>query len=209
MATLLRIDSSPLGIGASFSRRLTEDFVQHWTEAHPGGIVVTRDLTATDLHALNGEWIGAAYTPEASRNKQQREALVLSDELIAELFEADEYVIGVPMHNFSVPGLLKLWVDQVARAGKTFSYTSAGPEGLLKGKKATLILTSGGVYAPGTPMEAMNFAEPYLRSVLSFLGVVDVRVIRAGGTSRARDEAARAVILDGARAAIRGAGAAV
>jgi len=92
-------------------------------------------------------------------------------------------VIGVAMHNFSIPSVLKLWIDQIARSGRTFSYGEYGPKGLLLNKKATLLIASGGVYEPGTPAGAMNFAEPYLRAVLGFVGVTEVNVIAAGGTS--------------------------
>jgi FMN-dependent NADH-azoreductase len=129
--------------------------------------VIDRDLTATPIPPISGEWVGAAYTPEAARTPQQKELLALSDTLINELEQADEYVIGVPMHNFSVPSVLKLWIDQIARAGKTFSYGAEGPKGLLTGKKATFI----------------NFVEPYLRSVFAFLGVTDTTFLTTGGTS--------------------------
>jgi FMN-dependent NADH-azoreductase len=204
MTTLLRIDSSPMAMDRSFSRQLTEDFVRHWEHIRPGGKIVTRDLSATSLGPLNAEWIEASYTREADRTPRQREVLALSDELIGELESADEYVVGVPMHNFSIPGTLKLWIDQVQRAGRTFTYAGGAPAGLLKGKKATLLLATGGVYQPGTPMAAMDFVEPYLRSIFAFMGVTDVRAIRAGGTSRARDEASRGAILAAAREAIRG-----
>ena len=97
-----------------------------------------------------------------------------SESLIAELQQADEIVIGAAMHNFGIPSVLKLWIDQIARRGKTFSYGANGPEGLLKGKKATILISTGGVYSAGTPGAAMNFVEPYLRAVLGFLGVTDV-----------------------------------
>jgi FMN-dependent NADH-azoreductase len=132
---------------------------------------------------LNGSWIGAAYTPEAARSEDQKAALAFSDELIGELEQADEYVIGVAMHNFSIPSVLKLWIDQISRVGKTFSYGEYGPKGLLVNKKATLLAASGGVYEPGTPLGALNFAEPYLRAVLGFVGVTEVNLVNAGGTS--------------------------
>jgi FMN-dependent NADH-azoreductase len=182
MSTLLHIDSSPLG-EASISRQLTREFTQQWKEAHPDGQVIARDLTSTGLAAIDAEWIGAAYTPEEARTPRQREVLALSDKLIAELEAADEYVFGVPMHNFFVPGVLKLWIDQIARAGKTFSYSAGGAAGLLKGKKATFIVASGGVYKAGTPAAAVNFVEPYLRSAFGFIGVADVVFINAGGAS--------------------------
>ncbi len=182
MPTLLQIDSSPLG-ERSISRRLSHEFLEQWQQLHPQGQVITRDLTATDLKPVDAEWIGAAYTPESARTPRQNQVLSLSDALIAELQAADEYVLGVPMHNFSVPSTLKLWIDQVARSGKTFSYTSAGPAGLLKNKKATFLVASGGVYSAETQMASFNFVEPYLRSVFGFIGVTDTVFINAGGAS--------------------------
>jgi len=183
MATLLKIDSSPMG-EHSISRKLTAQFAASWRKAHPGGEVISRDLTRTELTPVNGNWIGAAYTPEDARNGEQKEALAVSDALIAELNRADEYVFGVPMHNFSIPSTLKLWIDQVARTGKTFSYGAEGPKGLLTGKKATLLVATGGVYEHGTAMAALNFVTPYLRAVFGFLGVTDVTIITAGGTAQ-------------------------
>jgi FMN-dependent NADH-azoreductase len=168
----------------SISRKLTAQFSASWRKAHPGGEVISRDLTTTKLPVVNGLWIGAAHTPEDSHSPEQREALAVSDMLIAELQKADEYVFGVPMHNFSVPSTLKLWIDQVARAGKTFSYGADGPKGLLTGKKATLLIASGGVYEQGTAMESLNFVTPYLRAVFGFFGITDVKIITAGGTAQ-------------------------
>lgn len=121
----------------------------------------------------------------------------------SELQAADQYVIGVPMHNFSIPGALKLWIDQVARAGKTFNYAGGVPAGLLRNKHLTLIVTSGGSYEPGTARSAMDFTEPYLRSVFGFLGVTDIQIVRAGGASSARDADSRAALLQSAGDAIR------
>ena len=126
MSTLLHIDSSPI-YGRSVSRELTAAFVTQWKASHPDGKVVDRDLNATAIPPINAEWVGAAYTPEqARRPPQQTELLSLSDSLLSELEQADEYVIGVPMHNFGVPSVLKLWIDQIARVGRTFSYGVKG-----------------------------------------------------------------------------------
>jgi FMN-dependent NADH-azoreductase len=103
--------------------------------------------------------------------------------LIAELQKSDEIVIGVAMHNFSIPSVLKLWIDQIARVGKTFAYSESGPQGLLLNKKVTLLIATGGKYDTGTPMAAYNFVEPYLRTAFGFLGLTDVNVVTAGGTS--------------------------
>jgi FMN-dependent NADH-azoreductase len=144
---------------------------------------VYRDLSATQIPPINGEWVGAVYTPEAARTPQQKELLTLSDSLLAELDQADEYVFGVPMHNFGIPSVLKLWIDQIARVGKTFSYANGAPKGLIIGKKATFIIATGGIYDAQTKMASFNFVEPYLRSVFGFLGVTDATFLTAGGTS--------------------------
>jgi FMN-dependent NADH-azoreductase len=182
MATLLHVDSSPLG-DASISRHLTKEFVQSWKEANPNGKIITRDLNSTNLKPVTGEWVGAAYTPEEARTAAQRELLAPSDVLVAELLAADEYVFGVPMHNFGIPSVFKLWIDLVARAGKTFSYANGTAEGLLKGKKATFLVAAGGSYDAGTAMASFNFVEPYLRTVFGFLGVAEIRFVTAGGAA--------------------------
>jgi FMN-dependent NADH-azoreductase len=182
MTTLLHIDSSPL-YGRSVSRQLTGAFVTQWKSSHSGGAVIDRDLTATQIAPINAEWVGAAYTPEEARNPQQKELLALSDMLLAELEQADEYVIGVPMHNFGVPSTLKLWIDQIARVGKTFVYKDGAPKGLLTGKRATFLIATGGNYDAQTKMASFNFVEPYLRSVFAYLGVTDATFLTAGGTA--------------------------
>ena len=182
MPKLLHIDSSPL-YGRSISRQLTEAFVTEWKSSHPNGTVVDRDLTAASIPPVTGEWVGAAYTPEETRTPQQKEVLALSDTLLSELEQADEYIFGVPMHNFGVPSVLKLWIDQVARVGRAYSYTDGTAKGLLTGKKATFIIATGGNYDPQTQRASFNFVEPYLRSVFSFMGVTDVTFLTAGGTA--------------------------
>jgi FMN-dependent NADH-azoreductase len=182
MPTLLHLDSSPL-YGRSVSRELTAAFVTEWKASHPNGKVVYRDVNAIAIPPVSAEWVGAVYTPEDARTPQQRELLSLSDSLVAELDRADEYVIGVPMHNFGVPSALKLWIDQIARVGKTFSYADGKPKGLLTGKKATFIVATGGIYDAQTQMASFNFVEPYLRSVFGFLGVTDAKFLTAGGTA--------------------------
>ena len=183
MSTLLKIDSSPRG-DSSVSRQLAQVFAARWLESHPGSKVVERDLNATSIPLVDLSWIGAAYTPADARTPEQAKALEVSEQLIAELEAADEYVIGVPMFNFSIPAVLKVWIDQVVRAGRTFSYGASGPEGLLKGKKVTFLISSGGVYQPGTPYAVMDFVAPYLRSIFAFIGVTEVQVIAAEGLSQ-------------------------
>ena len=179
--TLLHIDSSPL-YGRSVSRELTAAFVSQWEASHLGGRVVYRDLNATAIPPVTEEWVDAVYTPEKARTQQQNALLWLSDLLLAELEQTNEYVVGVPMHNFGVPSALKLWIDQIARVGRTFTYADGTPKGLLAGKKATFLIATGGIYDTQTKMASFNFAEPYLRSVFGFLGVKDATFLTAGGT---------------------------
>lgn len=182
MPTLLHLDSSPLD--SSISRELTREYTAAWKAKNPSGTVIDRNLSAAPPIPVDQAWVHAAYTPEQSRTLEQKQVLALSDTLISELEKADEIVIGVAMHNFSIPSTLKLWIDQVARAGKTFRYGANGPEGLLKGKKATILIASGGVYSEGSSAAHFNFVEPYLRTILGFLGITDVRVITAAGAAQ-------------------------
>jgi FMN-dependent NADH-azoreductase len=105
-------------------------------------------------------------------------ARTLSNELIAELRNADTIVIGAPMYNFSISTGLRAWFDYVLRAGETFSYSEAGPLGLLKGKRVIVIESRGGLYSEG-PAKAIDFQEPYLRQLLGFMGLTDVAFIHA------------------------------
>ena len=182
MATLLHIDSSPMGV-ASISRHLSNTFVENWKKSHPGGKVITRDLTKSGLVTINAEWVAVAYTPAESRTAEQKAALAKSDELLAEIEAADELAIGVAMHNFNIPSVLKLWIDQVARVGRAFAYVDGAPKGLLTGKKATFLVATGGAYGPGTGMESLNFIEPYLKTLFGFIGFTDVTFHTAGGAA--------------------------
>lgn len=182
MPTLLQINSSPLD--SSISRELTAAYVDAWKATNPGGSVTSRNLSDAPPQPIDQAWVGAAYTPDENQTPEQKAILALSNQLIAELHAADEIVIGAAMHNFGIPAVLKLWIDQVARRGKTFSYGANGPEGLLKGKKATILISSGGVYDAGSPAAAMNFVEPYLRAVFGFLGIADVKVVTASGAAQ-------------------------
>jgi FMN-dependent NADH-azoreductase len=182
MATLLHLNTSPLA--NSVSRELTREFVSSWKASHPQGQVIDRDLAANPPQPVDQPWIYSVFTPVETLQPEQKALLGYSDEAIAELEKADEYVIGVAMHNFSVPSVLKLWIDQVVRKGRTFDYGANGAKGLLSGKKATVLVAAGAVYDPGSPYERFNFVEPYLRTILGFIGITDVKFVTAGGTSQ-------------------------
>ena len=179
MTKLLIIESSIFPQGVSVSRAVTGKFIERWLAKHPGTQIVRRDLAANPVpYIAPALLMGARKQPE-ERTAEERAAAGLSDELIGELFDADVIVIGAPMYNFSIPASLKSWIDAVAIAGRTFHYLADGtPEGLLKGKKAYIAASRGGLYSEG-PFTAMNFQDTYLRAMLGFLGITDVRVIAA------------------------------
>jgi FMN-dependent NADH-azoreductase len=182
MPTLLHLDASPRE--TSISRELTREFASTWKAAHPDGRVIYRDLAANPPALISQAWWEATFKAPAERSAEQNALLALSETLIQELEAANEIVIGVPMHNFSVPAALKLWIDQIVRRGRTFSYGADGPKGLLTGKKATLLAASGGVYSPDSPLAVLNFVEPYLKAVLGFVGIADIRTVAVGGVAR-------------------------
>jgi FMN-dependent NADH-azoreductase len=184
MATLLHISVSPRG-EYSISRQLGNAAIQAWKKRHTDGRIIERDLSKTPLTFVDLDWIAGAYSPPEHHNESHRKALAISDELISELFEADEIILTTPMYNFAVPAALKAWIDHVVRAGKTFRYTDGGaPEGLLagKGKKVSVIVASAGSYVEGSRLTSLDHEVPYLRLIFGFVGITEVRFIQAGGT---------------------------
>lgn len=191
---VLRVDSSARHAD-TISRRLSDRLVAG-LEAQYGSIALThRDLDQEPLPFVNGDWITANFTAPEQRSPGQRKALATSDRLVQELLDTDLLLIGVPLYNFGIPASLKAWVDMVARARLTFRYTETGPEGLLRNKRAYLLLASGGVKAASE----MDFATNYLRHILGFLGITDVTLIAADQIMQRGDEAHRQSIalIDG------------
>ena len=176
MTTLLAIQVSPRG-DYSTSRKLTSDFIEKWQAKHPEGTVVHRDLVKSRLPFVDLPWIGGAFTPAVARDPAMKAAIQVSDELVAELKAADHIVIGTPLYNFNVPAMLKAYIDHIVRLGVTFTMNY---EGLVQGKKATVILTSGSDFSAGSPFESYNMGAPYLRLILGFIGITDVNVVLAG-----------------------------
>ncbi|MEQ8372522.1 FMN-dependent NADH-azoreductase [Roseibium aggregatum] len=176
MSKVLVLTSSVLG-DASVSNQLTTHIVNQLRLKNGKSKVIARDLGSNPVPHLTQDSTIALRVPEAE-NEVQANAQALSDELIAELKAADLLVIGAPMYNFGIPSTLKAWFDYVLRAGVTFSYSEAGPEGLLKGKRAIVVLTRGGLYSEG-PAQLMDAQEPHLRTLLGFIGITDVTFIRA------------------------------
>lgn len=175
MNSLLVINSSAAREG-SVSRTLVEETVARLLEGYPEARVVRRDLGRSPVPHLTVDTLSGVRGQPAT--VAENAARKLSDELIAELRAADTIVIGAPMYNFSVPTSLRAWFDHVLRAGETFSYSEAGPKGLLAGKRVIVIESRGGLYSEG-PAGAYDFQEPYLRHLLGFVGITDVTFVHA------------------------------
>jgi FMN-dependent NADH-azoreductase len=176
MSTVLVLTSSALG-QSSVSNLLVRETVSQLRKQEPGLKVITRDLGTDPIPHLTIDSAAALRGAEPA-NAAQAQAQSLSNDLISELQAADTLIIGAPMYNFGMASTLKAWFDYVLRAGITFSYTEAGPQGLLNGKRAIVIETRGGLYSAG-PAQMMDSQEPHLRNLLSFIGIGDVTFIRA------------------------------
>jgi FMN-dependent NADH-azoreductase len=173
---ILQLNTSARGQSAN-STRLANAVVERLKAAHPDARITTRDLALTPHPMLDEAALGALFTPAEQRTPEQAARAALDDALIAELQAHDTIVLGVPMYNFGIPVQLKNWIDAICRAGTTFRYTDAGPEGLLKGRKVYLGLARGGLYR-GTDRDAQ---VPYLKNVFGFLGMTDLSFIYAEG----------------------------
>jgi FMN-dependent NADH-azoreductase len=192
MSKLLLVTSSLFG-DQSKSSQIAHEFVEAWLAAHGGTEVVERALTADGIPHLTLDALTALLTPSEQRSTEQSASVAFADRLIEELEAADTIVLAVPMYNFSIPSTLKAWVDHVARAGRTFRYTAAGPEGLLKGKKVFVVTGRGGFYSGDSPAKVFDFQEPYLRGVLGFLGLTDVTFIHVEGLKVSPEAAEQAI----------------
>lgn len=189
MTNILIIDSAATG-EASVSRKLTSEFAELLAARDPEARIVRRDIGANPVPHLTPATVpGIRAVPETDEAQAAR---ALSDELIAELKAADIVVIGAPMYNFGMASTLKSWFDHVLRAGLTFRYTPEGPEGLVKGKRAVVIETRGGLYSEG-PGIVMDSQEPHVRNLLGFIGIDDVTFVRAEKLAMGPEAASAAV----------------
>jgi FMN-dependent NADH-azoreductase len=188
---ILHIDASASDSAASHTRRLSRELVERLRRANPGSTIAYRDLVANQLPHVDMT-IRHAWAAENTGDTKLAETMSRSKALVDELKAADVVVVGSPMYNFTVPSTLKAWVDHVAIAGQTFSYTAEGPRGLLSGK-LYLVLSSGGIYSQG-PFAAYDHLSTYLKAIFSFFGILDVEVIRAEGIAYGpeQDQAAMA-----------------
>lgn len=186
---ILHLDSSVLGDN-SVSRTLTRKVADAWCHAEPAAVIRYRDLGSEAPQHLSPDYFAISATPEQQRSANQASELKFSDALIEEFLAADALIVGAPLYNFTIPSGLKAWIDRIAVAGKTFRYTADGPVGLAGGKKAVIIATSGGRYAE-SPIDLAHVG--HLKTVLNFLGITDITVVRAAGLAISPEERARAI----------------
>jgi FMN-dependent NADH-azoreductase len=185
---ILHISSSSRG-DASYSNRVAAQVLDELRNRNPGATVTVRNLASEPLPHIDDDFVAAIRT--GAETERQRALLAQSDALVDELLGADIVVIGAPMINFTIPSNLKTWIDHVARAGRTFSYSEAGPKGLVTGKHVIIVAARGGVYSEAG--KALDFQLPYLKSVLGFLGMTDVEVLEVEGTAYGPEAAEKAV----------------
>lgn len=193
MIQILEVSASGRRNG-SVTRELSADLIAALEDRFGSVRLKHRDL-ASGVPFVDEAWIEANFTPDENRTQSHKDTLAYSDGLVDELKDADVLLIGTPIYNFSIPASLKAWIDMIARARSTFRYTENGPVGLLKSKKAYLVVATGGVPVGS----AMDFATPYLRHALAFIGITDVAVIVADRINSDKDESmdrARSQIAD-------------
>ncbi len=191
MSTLLFVTSSLMGENSK-SREVAAAYVEAWRTANPSAVVVERNLTPTNIPHLDLGTLGALGVAADARTADQTNAVNFADGVIAQVEAADTIVLAVPMYNFGVPSTLKAWFDYIARAGRTFRYTAQGPEGLLKNKKAIVVVSRGGYYGEGAA-KATNFQDPYIRQILGFVGITDVSFVAVEGQAIGPDAAAKSL----------------
>jgi FMN-dependent NADH-azoreductase len=190
MSTILYITSSPRG-SQSFSTKVAQELVSGLQQADSGARLLVRDLVGEPLPHADANLIAAIASPAGPQTDAERAVAVQSDILIDELTAADTVVIAAPMINFTIPSTLKTWIDYVTRSGRTFSYSEAGPKGLMTGKKVYLVLARGGVYSGDN--KAFDFQLPYLRHVLAFIGMTNVETIEVEGIAFGPEAAEKSV----------------
>ncbi|MFT4089097.1 MAG: NAD(P)H-dependent oxidoreductase [Asticcacaulis sp.] len=176
MSNILIVHSSIKAEG-SVSRTLTESYKSDLLKADPSAAFTEYDLGLAPLPALSASNV-AGFFGNAEAGSEGAELATKREELITALEAADQIILGAPMYNFGMSALLKTWFDYVLQSGRTFRYSEAGPEGLVKGKSAIVIETRDGFYSEGDGT-AVDFQEGHIRTLLGFIGITDVTFVRA------------------------------
>jgi FMN-dependent NADH-azoreductase len=168
MVRILQIDTSPRS-EHSHSRMLAREFVEKWSDRHPETKIIRRDLGLNPVPYIDARWVKAKFTPPDEYTPELAAALALSEELIDEFMASDRYVISVPMYNFSIPAVLKSYIDHIVRPRRTFAVDANGFRGLVIDKKMLVFTARGSDFSPGSAFAPQDFQEPYLRTVFNFI----------------------------------------
>ena len=177
MTSLLVVETSPRG-NASVSRNMTRHYLAQWQALNPNAKIIRRDLAEDALPHVTMPWLAAYFTPPEAQTVEMKAQLALSDTLVRELLDCDELVIATPVYNYNIPAALKAWVDHIVRKGLTLGFDGSG---LVTGKKATVLIASGGEYGETSPIRDRAIATQYLRMILNVLGIEDITVVAGGG----------------------------
>ena len=184
--TVLKIDSSARQQGSN--SRIISNYLVQQLVLQEGQPVIERDLVKHPLPPMSPQDLMGVHGSQDDKRPSLQRHLAISNELIAELQQADTLVLSVAMYNFSVPAYLKQWIDYICRAGVSFRYTENGPEGLTGVKRAFIVTASG-----GTPIGSdMDFASRYVEHICRFLGIADVFHIDASGSKGSQEAAIEA-----------------
>ncbi|QRQ12244.1 FMN-dependent NADH-azoreductase [Acinetobacter pittii] len=195
---LLQIDTSILG-EQSVSRQLTSSVIGKLSAAYPDAEIIHHDFDLEPIpHLSDAEFL--AWQGVEPNNETAQQRVARNTQYLDEFLSSDIVVIGAPMYNFSFPSQLKAWLDRLSVAGKTFRYTENGPQGLVEGKRVIIASSRGGVYSEGSPAEALDYQETYIKAFFNFIGVTDITFVRAEGIAFGPE--ARQAALDNAAAQI-------
>lgn len=176
---ILHIDCSPRA--ESHSRGLSATIVAKLIEIAPGATIVRRDFGAAPLPHATSDYAMTLSSP-VTLAAPVPGSLDLSETLIKEVEGADAIVIGTPMHNLTVPSVLKAWIDQILRAGRTFQSTPAGKVGMIADRPVFIGIASGGTFT-GDRANQPDFLRPYLSTVLGSMGLKSLQFFPVQATA--------------------------
>lgn len=184
---VLYITANPKTEEESFGLQVGREFIEEYKQQNPMDELTELNLFETDVPLLSASAFDAFGVLQNGGSLEelstdQKSFLGSLNLLLEQFIAADAYILVSPLWNFSIPPVLKAYIDVILQAGKTFHYTENGPEGLLKGKKAIHIQASGGIYSNGNAVE-MEFGHRYLKTVLGFIGISDLKLIPVEGVA--------------------------
>lgn len=185
MKKILHVGCSPRGQAAE-SYRLAQQIIGHLQEQHPQAVVVHRTIGGGEIPPIDENY---AISQKSSADISADGSMAESEELIQELESADFVVIGTPMHNLTVPAVLKTWIDHVVRARQTFDVTAAGKVALLRDRPVFVAIASGGRFS-GERARQPDFLTSYLQAILGMIGLHDLRFFSVQGTGAGPDAVA-------------------